>query len=149
MLHPGIEAGTPSQAKSPAPPGQPIWLALRWFKKWKKNYQAKKNIKDNHDILISVHVCHRWIYLPTCIWFTFPAVMFEMVQQASFLMLFLWLCVNRFRRQGRAWWFIIHCKRWKKRGKESIKYLLRRQGMANIILKHTQGSMNTFKWLQK
>jgi len=85
-------------------------------------YWAKKDIKDNHDnTLISVHF-QRWIYLPTCIWFTFPAVMFEMVQQASFLMLFLWLCVNRFRRQGRAWWFIIH---WKREKKGSIKYLLK------------------------
>ena len=31
-----------------------------------------------------------------------PAVMFEMVQQASFLMLFLWLVCSRLSRQGRA-----------------------------------------------
>lgn len=31
-----------------------------------------------------------------------PAVMFEMVQQASFLMLFLWFAVSRVRRQLRA-----------------------------------------------
>jgi hypothetical protein len=46
----------------------------------------------------------------TCIWSLLPAVIFETVQQASFLMLFLWFWVNRLRRQERAWWSMMHCR---------------------------------------
>lgn len=47
---------------------------------------------------------------PTWICSLVPAVMLEMVQHASFLMLFLWLVVSRLSRQGSApqlmmiWW---------------------------------------------
>ena len=38
-----------------------------------------------------------------------PAVMLEMVQQASFLMLFLWLVVSRFSRHGKAPQLMMTC----------------------------------------
>ena len=38
-----------------------------------------------------------------------PAVMFEIVQHASFLMLFLWLVVSRLSRQGSAPQLITIC----------------------------------------
>jgi hypothetical protein len=40
-----------------------------------------------------------------------PAVMLEMVQHASFLMLFLWLVVSRFSRQGSAPQLMMICGR--------------------------------------
>lgn len=46
----------------------------------------------------------------TWIWSLLPAVMFDIVQQASFLMLFLWLLVKRLKRQGNAWWLMINWK---------------------------------------
>lgn len=46
----------------------------------------------------------------TWIWSLLPAVILEMVQHASFLMLFLWFWVSRFNKQGRALQPIITCK---------------------------------------
>mmetsp|Transcript_9395 Transcript_9395/g.32692 ORF Transcript_9395/g.32692 Transcript_9395/m.32692 type:complete len:213 (+) Transcript_9395:258-896(+) len=43
------------------------------------------------------------------IWSLLPAVMLEMVQHASFLMLFLWLVVSRLSRQGSAWQLMMIC----------------------------------------
>ncbi|KAJ0873125.1 hypothetical protein HanRHA438_Chr11g0531401 [Helianthus annuus] len=40
----------------------------------------------------------------------FPAVMFEIVQQASFLILFLWLWVNKLNKQGSTPHSIICCQ---------------------------------------
>lgn len=50
-----------------------------------------------------------FILFDTCICSLIPAVMFEIVQQASFLMLFLWLWVNKLSRHGSAPCSIIHC----------------------------------------
>lgn len=49
-----------------------------------------------------------FILFDTCICSLLPAVMLEIVQQASFLMLFLWLWVNKLSRQGSAPCSIIH-----------------------------------------
>lgn len=46
--------------------------------------------------------------IDTCICSLLPAVMLEIVQQASFLMLFLWLWVNKLSRHGSAPCSIIH-----------------------------------------
>mmetsp|Transcript_11649 Transcript_11649/g.26397 ORF Transcript_11649/g.26397 Transcript_11649/m.26397 type:complete len:397 (+) Transcript_11649:621-1811(+) len=43
------------------------------------------------------------------IWSLFPAVMFEMVQHASFLMDFLCPCCSRFSKQGSAWQLMTIC----------------------------------------
>ena len=53
----------------------------------------------------------------TCIWVLFPAVILEIVQHASFLILFLWFCKRSWWRQGRTWLSITNWKRKKKQFK--------------------------------
>ena len=68
---------------------------------WVFNTNKGNPLRRNH-----VRICRT----RTCIWSLLPAVIFETVQQASFLMLFLWFCVNRLRRHPRAWWSMMHCR---------------------------------------
>jgi hypothetical protein len=67
------------------------------------NFPKKKMICKNIDIDKEIRTS--WL---TCICSLVPAVMFDIVQQASFLMLFLWLYVNKHKRQGSAPWLIIN-----------------------------------------
>jgi hypothetical protein len=78
------------------------------------NFPKKKRICKNIDIDKEIRTS--WL---TCICSLVPAVMFDIVQQASFLMLFLWLYVNKLKRQGSAPWLIINSQEKTQHNKEN------------------------------
>lgn len=102
----------------------------------------------------------RIFFIYTCIWSLFPAVIFEIVQQASFLILFLWFWVNRLRRHRRAWWSMMHCKNRRKLNKvakkctHNCKYLpccfLQCLGQhistLSRTIAHKKGTINKNRW---
>ena len=71
--------------------------------------------------------------LPTWICSLVPAVMLEMVQHASFLMLFLWLVVSRLSRQGSAPQLMMI---WRQRGGQGRQG---RRGERAVSTVHNQG----------
>lgn len=132
------------------------WYLLRSLSVETRNRQSKMQqnekswnfIEDEqvlHPVRAHTSISNQWTSL-TWICSLLPAVMFDIVQQASFLMLFLWLLLNRFKRQGSAWWLMIYYNTYKHKWNGSTM-LVKREHIIRTLLQFLLQLKNSILFL--